>query len=83
MQEAVEIKMKVQWRAQKAGDARNMEYQPRDTVGCEEHQLKRDAQWAARSQGWVAQVLWNSHLTTMCHGCWVGAAGHNVCPVGF
>jgi hypothetical protein len=43
MHEAVRVKLKMQWRSQEAGDARNMECLPRKITG----NKWREVMWAA------------------------------------
>lgn len=82
MQEAGEMKPKMQQKLQDVRDAKDMECLPRKAAGCEESQLMREAVWAATSKAiWVERP---SSLELTSHNPVSNAGyGFNVLFAGF
>jgi hypothetical protein len=85
MSAAGNVKFKLQWRPQDAGDARNMEHLLRKTTGNEWSHPKREAMWAVASKTIWAGLPKLVGVYIRSHGPYVGhgATGFSVCPAGF
>jgi hypothetical protein len=86
MHETVTAKLKIQWRPQEVGDARNLEYLLGNGTGNEPNQPKKGAMWDATSTvtGERLLKLFGAHIMPPCAPyAGHGTTGFNVCPSGF